>query len=100
MTAVFSFRSCFATVGEKGIPAMLVIRLLIAPAVCALACMVMGVEGLCRNVFIVEAALPTVSQITVMAGAYGADEEYSATGAILSMLGIFITVPVLMVLLT
>jgi hypothetical protein len=35
-----------------------------------------------------------------MAGAYGADEEYSATGAILSMLGIFITVPVLMVLLT
>ena len=85
---------------EKGIPVMLVIRLLIAPAVCALACMLMGVGGLCRNVFIVEAALPTVSQITVMAGAYGADEEYSATGAILSMLGIFITVPVLMVLLT
>ena len=85
---------------ERGIPTMLVLRLLVAPAICAAVCMLVGVEGLCRNVFIVEAALPTVSQITVMAGAYGADEEYSATGAILSMLGIFITVPVLMVMLT
>ena len=85
---------------EKGIPVMLVLRLLIAPAICAGVCMLMGVTGLCRSVFIVEAALPTVSQITVMAGAYGADEQYSATGAILSMLGIFITIPVLMVILT
>ena len=85
---------------ERGIPVMLVIRLFVAPVICALACMLMGVQGLCRNVFIVEAALPTVSSITVMAGAYGADEEYSATGSILSMLGIFITIPVLMVILT
>ena len=85
---------------EQGIPAMLLIRLIVSPAICAAACVLMGVEGLCRNVFIVEAALPTVSQITVMAGAYGADEEYSATGSILSMLGIFITIPVLMVMFT
>ena len=85
---------------ERGIPIMLVIRLLVSPAICALMCLLMGVQGLCRSVFIVESALPTVSQITVMAGAYGADEEYSATGAILSMLGIFITIPVLMVILT
>lgn len=85
---------------ERGIPAMLIIRLLIAPVICFAVCRVFGVEGLCRNVFIVEAALPVVTQITVMAGAYGADEEYSASGAVLSTLGIFLTVPVLMVLLT
>lgn len=85
---------------EKGLPTMLIIRLLISPAICALVCMLMGVQGLCRSVFIIEAALPTAAQVTVMAGAYGADENYSAAGAILSMLGIFITVPVLMVLLS
>ena len=85
---------------SRGIPVMLIIRLILAPAICALVCTLMGVQGLCRSVFIVEAALPTVSQITVMAGAYGADEEYSATGCILSMLGIFITIPVLMVILS
>ena len=85
---------------ERGIPAMLFIRLIAAPAVCAAMCYLAGIDGLCRNVFIVEAALPVVTQITVMAGAYGADEEYAASGSLLSMLGIFITMPVLMMILT
>jgi len=46
----------------------------------------------------VESALPVVSQVTVMAGAYGADEEYAATGACLSILGCFVTLPVLMLI--
>lgn len=83
----------------RGIPTMLVIRLLIAPAICALLCVLVGVTGLTRNVFIVESALPVVSQITIMAGNYGADEQYAAAGTILSMLGIFITIPCLMVIL-
>ena len=85
---------------ERGIPAMLFIRLIAAPAVCAAMCYLAGIDGLCRNVFIVEAALPVVTQITVMAGAYGADEEYAASGSLLSMLGIFVTMPVLMMILT
>jgi hypothetical protein len=40
-----------------------------------------------------------VSQVTVMAGAYGADEEYAATGACLSILGCFVTLPILMLIL-
>ena len=60
----------------------------------------LGVSGLAMRVFIVESALPVVSQITVMAGAYGADEEYAATGACLSMLGCFFTIPVLMLILS
>lgn len=81
-----------------GLPAMLVIRLAVAPAICWGCCLLFGVEGLARDVFLVESALPVVSQVTVMAGAYGADEEYAATGACLSILGCFVTLPVLMLI--
>ena len=82
-----------------GIPTMLVIRLAISPMICFGMCVLMGIEGLARDVFIVEAALPVVTQVTVMAGAFGADEEYAATGACLSTLGCFFTIPILMLLL-
>lgn len=82
-----------------GLPTMLLIRLMAAPAVCWIFCLLFGVEGLARNVFLVESGLPVVSQVTVMAGAYGADEEYAAAGACLSILGCFITLPVLMLIL-
>lgn len=81
-----------------GLPAMLVMRLAVAPVICWAFCLLFGVEGLARDVFLVESALPVVSQVTVMAGAYGADEEYAATGACLSILGCFITLPVLMLI--
>lgn len=82
-----------------GLPAMLVIRLGLSPVVCWLLCALFGVSGLARDVFVVESALPVVSQVTVMAGAYGADEEYAATGACLSVLACLVTLPVLMLVL-
>ena len=84
----------------RGMPTMLIIRLIISPLICAAFCTLGGVSGLAMRVFIVESALPVVSQITVMAGAYGADEEYAATGACLSMLGCFLTIPMLMLILS
>lgn len=83
----------------RGIPTMLVIRLVIAPIICLGMCTLMGITGLARSVFIVESALPVITQVTVMAGAFGADEEYAATGACLSTLGCFFTIPILMLLL-
>lgn len=83
-----------------GLPTMLVLRLAVAPAVCFVFCRLFGLEGLVRDVFLVESALPVVSQVTVMAGAYGADEQYAATGACLSILGCFITLPILMLLIS
>ncbi|MCF2662495.1 AEC family transporter [Pseudoflavonifractor phocaeensis] len=83
----------------RGLPLMLVVRLGIAPVICLVFCQLFGITGLARDVFIVESALPVVSQVTVMAGAYGADERYAATGACLSTLGSFITIPILMLLL-
>ena len=83
----------------RGLPTMLVTRLLIAPVICWGLCLLFHIEGLAMSVFIVESAPPVVSQVTVMAGAYGADERYAATGATLSTLGSFITIPILMLLL-
>ena len=83
----------------RGLPVMLVMRLAIAPIMSRSCCSLLGMEGLALQVFVVESALPVVSQVTVMAGAFGADEEYAATGACLSILGSFITIPVLMLVL-
>lgn len=81
-----------------GIPTALVLRLAVSPLLCMVFLNLFGITGLTRSVFLVEAALPVVSQTPVMAGAYGADEKYAATGACLSTLGSFITIPILMLL--
>ena len=82
-----------------GIPTMLVLRLVVAPTLCYGLCFLLGIIGLAQDVFVVMAGLPVVSQITVMAGAYGADEQYSAVGSSLSLIGMFITLPIMMVVL-
>ena len=83
----------------RGLPLMLAIRLVLSPVICFACCTLFGMEGLALRVFVVESALPVVSQVTVMAGAYGADEEYAATGACLSILGCFVSLPILMLVL-
>lgn len=83
----------------RGLPTMLVVRLGVAPIICVGFCYLFGITGLAMSVFVVESALPVVSQVTVMAGAFGADERYAATGACLSTLGSFITIPILMLIL-
>ena len=68
-------------------------RLGVAPVICWVICHLMGVTGLAMQVFVVESALPVVSQVPVLSGAFGADEEYAATGACLSTLASFVTIP-------
>ena len=82
------------------LPALLLpgVTLVISPLICAGMCRLFGITGLAYQVFVVESALPVVSQVTVMAGDFGADDKYAATGATLSTLACFITIPVLMVL--
>ena len=83
---------------SRGLPTMLVLRLFVATLICFGFCTLFHVTGLARNVFLVESALPVVTQVTVMAGAYGADDKYAATGACLSTLASFVTIPILMLL--
>lgn len=82
----------------RGLPTMLVMRLAIAPVICLVFCRLFGMTGLPLSVFLVESALPVPSQVTVMAGAFGADEQYAAVGSTLATLASFITIPVLMLI--
>ena len=83
----------------KGLPVMLVMRLAVAPVICWAFCHLFGVTDLAMQVFVVESALPVVSQVTVLAGTYGADDKYAATGAVLSTLCSFVSIPILMLIL-
>ena len=83
----------------RGLPTMILMRLGIAPVICWLSCHLFGMIGLPLNVFVVESALPVVSQVPVLAGAYGADDQYAATGAVLSTLCSFVSIPILMMVL-
>lgn len=80
---------------RKGIPAMLVMRLAVAPAVCWCFCTLFQIDGIARAVFLVESALPVMGQLPVMAGAFGADEQYAAIGNCLSVLCSFLTIQLL-----
>ena len=68
---------------------MMCFRFVISPLIFLVACMILGVEGLARNVFIIEAAMPTLSITAVAASEYGADEEMAATGAALTTIASF-----------
>ena len=78
---------------------MLLFRFVAAPAVCVLFCSLFGVTGLARSVYVVEAAMPVVTQTVVAAAEYGADEQLAAQGAAISTLACFVVTPVLMLLL-
>lgn len=82
-----------------GLGSMLMIRLILSPVLCIGMSALFGITGLARDVFVIMASLPCITQVTVMAGLYGADEQYAAVGSSLSLLGIFITIPVLMTIL-
>lgn len=83
-----------------GIPLMLVFKLVLLPCVCWLLCLAAGVKGMGHMALMVESGLPVITQLTVMAGAFGADEQYALSGACLSILGSFITLPVMMLLIS
>lgn len=84
---------------EKSLVVMMCMRFLVAPVICMVFCQLFGITGLARSVFVVESALPVVSQIPVFCGAYGADEHYAATGMALSTIACFVVIPVLMLVL-
>lgn len=84
---------------DKKCGVMLAFRFLFAPGMVLLACVLMGIEGLARSVFVVEAAMPVLAIASVAAAEYGADERFAAQGTAISTLCCFVVIPVLMLLL-
>ena len=63
---------------------MMVFRFVISPALGAALCALLGIGGLVRSVYVVELAMPVVTQTVVAAAEYGADEQLAAQGAAIS----------------
>lgn len=84
---------------DRDLAVVLAFRFLIAPALYLLGCVIMGVTGLARDAFIVESAMPVVTQTVVAAAQYGADERFAAEGAALSTIASFLVIPILMLIL-
>lgn len=84
---------------NRDLAVMLAFRFLLSPALYLAVCAAFGVTGLARDTFIVEAAMPVVTQTVVAASQYGADEQFAAEGAALSTVASFVVIPVLMTIL-
>lgn len=83
---------------QRGLPTALVFRLILSPVICYGITGLYGINGLPQEVFVVDSAMPSVTQVTVMAGVYGADDHYAAIGSGTSLLLCFLTIPLLKVL--
>lgn len=81
---------------DRGLSAVMVIRFLIAPAITLGLCALMGVGGIARETFVIESAMPVMTQAVVVAGNVGADEKHIAEGMSLTTLACFVVVPLLM----
>ncbi len=75
-------------------------RFLIAPAIVMTACYFYPVPDLMRKVFIIEAAMPVMTQVSIAARAYKADANYVAVMTALTTVIALFTIPTYFILLT
>lgn len=73
-------------------------RLVLVPLGAWLLALAVGLQGVVAGVIILQAAMPASVMATLMAEQYGADARLAATGAFLSVLLSFITLPLLAML--
>lgn len=83
---------------DKDMWAAIAVRFIAAPATMLLLCRALGFDGIGSGVFIVEAAMPVMTQAVVLAASYDADESFVAAGMCLTTIGCFVLVPVLMLI--
>ena len=74
------------------------VRFIAAPATMLLLCRLLGLGGVGSGVFVVEAAMPVMTQAVVLAASCDADESFVAAGMCITTLGCFILVPILMLI--
>ena len=71
-------------------------RVVISPLVMFLFLKYTQLPPLMRNVFIIQSAMPVMTQLVIIAKAYGADEELAALGATVTIVISLLTIPIYM----
>jgi predicted permease len=83
---------------ERDILFVIAGRFLIAPCLLVLVARPTGLPLLMKQVFLVQAAMPAMTQTPILANAYGADSEYAGIGTALTTTLSLATIPLYMVL--
>lgn len=83
---------------DKDMWASIAVRFIAAPAIMLVLCRLFGLGGVGSGVFVIEAAMPVMTQAVVLAASCDADESFVAAGMCLTTLGCFVLVPVLMLI--
>lgn len=78
---------------EKGIAIALIGRFAVSCAVMFGSCLLFGVNGLARNVFLTQISLPAMSQAVITSDLVGADSGFAAKGVAWTTLLSLITIP-------
>lgn len=83
---------------DRDMIAAILVRFVFASATMLLLCKLLGLDGVGSGVFVVEAAMPVMTQAVVLAASCDADESFVAAGMCLTTLGCFVLVPALMLI--
>ncbi|MGO8695601.1 MAG: AEC family transporter [Rectinemataceae bacterium] len=73
-------------------------RFVVTPLLLALAVRWVDVPILMKRVFLIEASMPAMTQVPILAGAYGADAEYAGLLTSMTTVASMITIPLYMAL--
>ena len=85
---------------EKGLVWILAGRFIISPLCIVLLTWFIDIPPLMRNVFIIQASLPVMMNVAIMAGYYKADMAYATLAVSLSTFLSLITIPIYMILIS
>lgn len=83
---------------NKDVVAVLLGRFIISPAAVLLVCTFIPIPLLMKKVFVIQSALPAMTQTTILAKVYGADTEYAAVLVAITTIVSMIAIPIYMVL--
>jgi predicted permease len=83
---------------EKGIAAALIGRFVVSCLVIYGSCMLFGVEGLAKNVYLTQMSLPAMTQTVITSEIAEADSDFAAKGVAWSTLLSLVTIPAIMLI--
>lgn len=75
---------------------VLLMRFIVSPLIMLLLCELFGIDGIQKGVFIIEAAMPVMTQSVVVSTAANADDAYTAAGMSITTVASFLAIPLLM----
>lgn len=81
---------------DKELLALLLARFVISPALVILLLHFIPVPALMAKVFIIQSAMPAMTNTSIVAKGYGADYKYASVATVVTTLACIITIPILM----